>query len=400
MPCGTATSGVGATYAGRTRYYQRVTPPGSLQTYETTQVVPEYYLKTTTGTCTPHYASKRRRGELIPHTYFWQRETTYNQTGTYDVYSWTSTVRDHHWYTANLWFADPMHVPNDSEHNLIIGPINDHPKLIQAAYANAYGKFDALTFAAELSKTVQMFRGAGKRIVNLLDNTPRRSGSAYLEARYGWRQIYFDLKGLNEAVKAIQRKYQLVTGRAGNTYNGSRQWNTTWDLSYAKVGLSWSDSVRVGMRGTAALRMKLNSPIIVNPALTAWELLTYSFIVDWFVNVGQSIEALSAYLLSTESTASSGYSYTYNRSISALGGSWKTGSTSYGGTISSTFTYEDTVQVRQPGRPSFLPQVEVRLDQYKILDLVAIVGQRFGLWARPVRRAVTTAAILLNQPTP
>jgi hypothetical protein len=192
------------------------------------------------------------------------------------------------------------------------------------------------------------------------------------------------MKNLDEAVRALKRKYQIVTGRAGHSWSSQfGPIDTLVDFGYCKVDRTYTDFHNISTRGSCALQTVLNSPFLVNPLVTAWELLTYSFVIDWFVNIGQLLQAMHAGLVATNQTASSGFSYEFHRVCQVEAVWWRQQSppyTSYSGTFSAHLEQWVKYQVRIPGTVSYLPQIRVNLTDMKVLDLVALICSRFNLW--------------------
>lgn len=380
MPCGTLSEG-GWEYVDRELYYSETGGCNPQEVWVNTWSAPVLHeSKTTTGQCIPNYHAKRKRGELIPHTYFSQTETSISRGGSYDVSvddtdgCGAKTLR--YWYTP-VWFHDTA-PPTEEEISDIENSI-DHQQMIQAAYADAHGKFDALTFVAELAKTVAMFKNVGNLFNKILSKSPSDKAEAYLEARYGWRVLFYEMKSLEEATVALSKKYQLVTGRAGHTWSASSMWTHNHDFGWATFDIDYTQEIILGVRGSCALRTALKTPFITNPAVTAWELTTYSFVIDWFVNIGNVISAFSAYIAATDQTASSGYEIQIIRENQMSNLSWQLGRY---GTLDSWYKYHLTKQVRIPGSVSFTPQINPNLNAFKIADLVALVVVGFQRWRK------------------
>jgi hypothetical protein len=381
MPCGQLTSGTGYSYTTRSHYYQRTgylpSGPTLLNTFEAPA---SYEFKQTTGECTPGYHKKRKSGKLIPHTYFFQTTLKHKRWGSYDVSvdgtQSGKSFTERYWYDPLWWYLPGPY--SDAEIDAVRNELDHHP-MIQAAFADAQSKFDALTFVAELSKTVAMFKNLVKHFRNLLDQTPSRLTSQYLEARYGWRVLFYEMKNLDEAIQTLHKKFVLVTGRAGHTWSEHTSWTTSTNFGWAVHDINHTQEVIRGVRGSCALRSYIKSPFSVNLAVTAWELIPYSFVLDWIVNVGQSIQAFSAYILSAESTSSSGYKFSIQRTSRSAEPVWLLGR--YGTLVSNMDYYYEEVR-RVPGSVSFTPQIRVNLDDWKVLDLLALTIQAFSLWRK------------------
>jgi hypothetical protein len=116
------------------------------------------------------------------------------------------------------------------------------------------------------------------------------------------------------------------------------------------------------------------SRIILNPVTTAWELTTLSFVLDWFLNVGQALNALSFLALNDRYTASQGFSVTGRRTGSRTT-TWKP---TYSGTTVQEVEQNWEVLSRKPCYISKIPLPKVRLDGAKVVDLIALAWQAVG----------------------
>jgi len=127
----------------------------------------------------------------------------------------------------------------------------------------------------------------------------------WLEFTYGWKPLLADIYGATEhlaylynarralraSARESQSQYKLgfLKGTASGPYSGLNVWGEFSDSvfeSRSKVILefteddTWLDSLsRTG---------------ITNPALLTWELLPYSFVVDWLIPVGDYLSCIDA----------------------------------------------------------------------------------------------------------
>jgi hypothetical protein len=120
-----------------------------------------------------------------------------------------------------------------------------------------------------------------------------RSGSKdlsnlWLEYHFGWAPLVDDI-GTAIRVLASNPPAQLVraTGSArASIYDikGQSSWSTIVDL---RVGACIGAEVYI-QNSNLALANQLG---LVNPATVAWELVPFSFLVDWFIPVGKFLES-------------------------------------------------------------------------------------------------------------
>lgn len=121
----------------------------------------------------------------------------------------------------------------------------------------------------------------------------------WLEYSYGWRPLLQDIYGAAEllANTYVINRPSVVTGvgKADKSYPLSSisrcgYVSTEWATSICEAKVKYIIGYRVDDEAAALM----SSTGITDPALLAWELLPYSFVMDWFVPVGTYLSNLSA----------------------------------------------------------------------------------------------------------
>lgn len=268
-----------------------------------------------------------------------------------------------------------------------------------AAAANASSAlFDALTFFAELRSTVGTLHGLFTRFFQNVMIMARRSSSfkdryrafqqMWLEARYGVRPIVYDVYNAQRALSQTFEKGFLVRGRGGVKDDDVREFDSGWYPldSYTEARLQQRTEVSFSHYGWAAFRFdsETSARFQLNPLVTAWELIPYSFVVDWFINIGAWVSALSAQMTgdligptqSLKQLTTQMFEYSGRGNGVTEVGSW---GTCYG--IKTTESY-----VRAPSSGIPLPPLNPRLNLPKLVDLVTLCIQGNGR----VRRELAT----------
>jgi hypothetical protein len=248
---------------------------------------------------------------------------------------------------------------------------NEFDKYLTAAAARIYSSgWDALTFLAEFGKTVGMFRNLTGRTIDQMQSG--RIDEKWLESRYGWRLLIYDIKDIIKAVNSLDEHRMRYRESVGSTKSESFS-----DTHYYYSTLYNSETVfttvaEVGLRGTIVADIE-PPKIALNPITTAWELIPYSFVADWFVNVGKYLESMSFLALSHKHYAAAGLSAKVTRigtsEVSWVDPSWTASEYSFNSYCVSEST------VRNPASVPYSPSIDVNIDATKIADLGALTSQ-------------------------
>jgi hypothetical protein len=168
---------------------------------------------------------------------------------------------------------------------------------------------DLLTTLAELPETVKMvhdvlgfagnkvkaFRTAEKQLKKKLlkQGVPRSEleatdalASLWLQWRYGIMPVYYTLQDIKNVLKD---KFAAEFVKESKTKNIDFDLEKGFKGAASCVSSCWMKRRFDPTDKSAQFRRVFG----VNPFVTAWELTTLSFVVDWFINVGDVISALS-----------------------------------------------------------------------------------------------------------
>lgn len=322
---------------------------------------------------TPNYNSRKKRGELLPLNQYqkvteslsfaaqWGFRVTYPSNGSWSQWKWEPECPYPYDFrlSADACFARA-------------GQLIDPHEYVQAAAAKIYSSgWDALTFIAELKSTQQMFLRIGDSLVALLKRGD--FSGTWLQYRYGWRTLYMDMQSLVKAIQSIDDSRKRFRESAGGS-------TTVTDVD--DIVLNWPEGVvrfiqttryTVGARGVVVADIE-PPKISFNPVVTAWELIRFSFIIDWFINIGQWLAAMSFLTLSRQHFCSAGLHVHAARSSSFAG--YKPAD-AYTSLVANSFQIQNDLHIsnRVPASVPLGPTTITRIDVQKIIDLLALVAK-------------------------
>lgn len=320
------------------------------------------------GRDTPNYHARKRKGELLPLTYWRQFKVKGSASGisTLEYYEADQVTLKNTDIILNWNPFDAYWAISESELQEWISDA-EYSYYVQAAAAKiASSGWDALTFVAELSKTIHMFRTFVKNII--ARSTDLRVDKSWLEARYGWRTLWYDIEDINKALKNLNGERKRFKESIGSNTSTTVERIEPIVWGSGTRNLRIVDTVEVGVRGTVVA--DIDPPdFSFNPVITSWELFTFSFVIDWVVNVGQFLEALSFIALSSNHVAAGGLNVKLNRFVHIQDIEW---APRYGGSQAAEATCNAELTIRHPTTVPLRPLSKLRLDAFKIMDLVAL----------------------------
>lgn len=225
----------------------------------------------------------------------------------------------------------------------------------------------------------------------------------YMNARYNLRPLYYDICGILKLFED-KPKHDRYTFRGYSSYQdkdeSSSNFVPTGDFkpnNGATLKFSFKKSLQVDISARAGVLTQLEDASIWTRAginaipQTLWDLVPFSFIVDWFFNVGDTILAwfpeYGSTVLASWVTVMEQYTQRQEVKIHSMQSqdppivwvhptSWATVNCS----LSNAFRQKVTIRKQRivsPQRP-ILPHLDVNLDSLKLLDL-AIISKKLLL---------------------
>lgn len=138
----------------------------------------------------------------------------------------------------------------------------------------------------------------GKKVYVAETNLLSFAGNSWLEFTYGWKPLMSDIFDSMTALSDVLHQVGYAT-----QYGKARVWSEQEKVFVERIyGESWIQERRVKLFALCEVGVtyqlndisKLNAFGLTNPLLIAWELVPFSFVVDWFLPIGQALEQLNA----------------------------------------------------------------------------------------------------------
>lgn len=358
-----------------------------------------------------NYMQRRNSGEIIMNDY---KSVKTTQVGFNTRWSFrTVGAINYGWSVYTYTFncdLDPWQSGLTSQHfdvaSLVTPSISSDYDL---ASARLYSKMDeasmlALTTAWEFRKSVatinHSYRECWKMLRYLLKTkrllaaglvTASHAAQVYLEVRYGLRPIFYDVRNAIDAITSLgsskrTRVYtELPESSSSATYQNINCVGGNLNLKLDReVTDRWSCSAG------AIIEPKLGT-IDVNDAFgtndiveSVWEVIPFSFIVDWFINVGTWLSAVAPNYETTVCGTWFKAEREQTVKVTPVAMWWQDVNHALNVNGSSMLQahpvrleVKTTERYVNRGKPS-LPRLNIRLDGLKILDILAIIKERFN----------------------
>lgn len=318
------------------------------------------------GWKTPNFYQRLNAGELLPYNPWIQFSENAKVRTSFD-YQYTSGT--HCWGDSYPYLKDTFRV---SRGTLVLALNSyDATQLTQESAAKIYQNgSDALTFLAELHKVKSLIGNALNTLISILRN-PANWANQWLQIRYGWRILLYELEEIDQLLESLGNHTTYARYKESTGSSDAFQELSIIDVaesSYVKKMASVVDSYSISTRGSVVADVRVPR-LQFNAVQTAWELQRYSFVVDWVLDLGQWISALSFFGMQEKHVAAHGYQVDLTRNLMGVIVN-KTGMDSSSFDLDASLKYSLTV--RTPASVSKLPQFKLDLGVAKIIDLVAL----------------------------
>lgn len=181
------------------------------------------------------------------------------------------------------------------------------------------GGLDLSVAMAESSATFRMVRALTKAKRYFSGIGSKRWANEWLQLQYGWKPLLSDIYGAADEITNVSMDMMRFKGRAGYGKDASvgRLTPSYVDISgvsnYTDGPVSTMSKVKTFNACEIVVNLKYPTTVqqlarwtSLNPLSIAWELVPYSFVVDWFVDIGSYMRNLETSVI-YNSAFSSGY---------------------------------------------------------------------------------------------
>lgn len=384
---------------------------GSASTYMEDVVTPHFKRESARGSIIESNMLRRVTEKMPPQPVPFSKHYLYEG-------SWDNGYPNYEWITATLgakW--DGAYVPfslgNTAPGFLGLGvdAETERQRLIDLAVTKAHANVDqsemlALATLGEASKTVDFLAHNLKKVAliarkarklefaNIYHMTKfrkvREIEEQYMALRYAVRPLIYDVNGV---IKALY-KTSLIQKRPRKTFRGME--TASFTNRDEVIGVSFFAGTSCEVSRYAKLDIKARAGVLADVNVdrlspfggdkiieTAWELMPFSFIIDWFANVGTTIGAwapkagvnlLTSWVTTTEDLmVVNSVQNLRSSDLDILG--QITNSVSCG----PVSWYENTSTTRRQVVPVLRtwPKIDINLNTYKLYDLGIILKKTF-----------------------
>ena len=279
-------------------------------------------------------------------------------------------------------------------------PTELYNRVLSDVLGQIRSEIDLSVSIAEAGQTKKMFKGA-QSILNyvlsfrrgrwkeayrdFLRDGPvaKKAGSRWLEYQYGWKPLAQDL--YDTAIQLARNFEPLMIAEARATESKTEVFDGVAYLGVPeKVSRLQSQRVymKVRYKPSSDFNNLLSNFTSLNPASIAWELTPYSFVVDWFVDVGGYMRSMETALLTRNQFKdgfwTTGYLDTF---VGTVAGGSSTATSSVAVSLNGAMIRK-SYKKRQPmaSMPTpFLPRFKCDLGPGRLLNAAALLSQHLGV---------------------
>lgn len=200
-------------------------------------------------------------------------------------------------YNPNAFFNEGVRWESELENEALakaIAKIKDQKAALGEALAESTKTYSMIVDSGRtlLQAALAVKRGNAAQAWSLLKDgrsVVRRGADLYCQYQYGWRPLMSDLKGMYDLFTEQLKQAQLIKAVA-YSQRQSVEAIDSGDCHRQGTGYRQCKVVLWGYITDPVLSLP-EKVGLANPLSLAWELVPYSFVVDWFIPVGKTLDA-------------------------------------------------------------------------------------------------------------
>ncbi len=129
---------------------------------------------------------------------------------------------------------------------------------------------------------------------NLVGATTSALANGWCEYTYGWSPLISDIKGIANNVVGFTRNHLVVKAHASRSLGKTIKLTGSYGQWSGPYQVEYTGFIRVqfGIRFWTTFDVDLSKWTSLNPLSVAWELMPYSFVYDWVLDIGSYMRNL------------------------------------------------------------------------------------------------------------
>lgn len=201
--------------------------------------------------------------------------------------------------------ADLRDVIYHKAYNRFVAAIRADSAQLGADFAERKQAYSSvLAHVASLTKAARAFRSGnipqGLKALGVKKRTVRKSasdmGGVWLEYSYGWKPLVEDI---HTAVQAMRRPlpHLVAKGKAqGKKHTYAFEPHYPWYTTSTTYDWHFRCLIQAEVSVANEALWTANQLGIINPMAVAWEVVPFSFVVDWFLPIGNYLQSLTDFV--------------------------------------------------------------------------------------------------------
>lgn len=252
--------------------------------------------------------------------------------------------------------------------------------------------FSVPMFLHDLKPTVAMF----KNMVNLLKTqfytigvSPTKMAKAWLEYRYGWRLLCHDLyngvKALDDMLTGGVHSRSAVRASSKSTRSSYQSYPGGFGIGMVQAQGAiheyeeyFETRITLHYRSSPFGLDTMSQFGLTNPLSLLWDVIPYSFVIDWLLPVGDYLNSLDTFVGKTFLSGTVSYltdSVCKTTPVNLVPyGSWRLASSQIKPAVGKYRSYHRYPLSAFPS--ARVPTIELNLNLNRTLDTLALIGQR------------------------